>query len=110
MASETSALDALGFSLLNDVAPGEALLMLPMIPGKPRENLGLCRQQCHAAPSLAPCIIEYVYFARADSTIDGVSVYEARLRMGERLAQKIRQTKGEDFGIDVVIPVPESAR
>lgn len=111
MASETSALDALGFSLLNDVAPGEALLMLPMIPGKPRENLGLCRQQCHAAPSLAPCIIEYVYFARADSTMDGVSVYEARLKMGEQVAKKIKRQFGdEDHGVDVVIPVPESAR
>jgi amidophosphoribosyltransferase len=110
IASESAALDGLGYKLVNDVAPGEALLMLPMIEGQPRENLGLCRQRCHASPSLNPCIIEYIYFARADSTIDGVSVYEARLRMGERLAHRIRQEFGEDFGIDVVVPVPESAR
>merc|ERR1719454_127475 len=69
IASESAALDGLGYKLENDVAPGEALLMLPMIEGQPRENLGLCRQRCHASPSLNPCIIEYIYFARADSTI-----------------------------------------
>eukprot|EP00930_Biecheleria_cincta_P056299 TRINITY_DN42444_c0_g1_i1.p1 TRINITY_DN42444_c0_g1~~TRINITY_DN42444_c0_g1_i1.p1 ORF type:complete len:563 (+),score=78.56 TRINITY_DN42444_c0_g1_i1:37-1725(+) len=110
IASESAALDGLGYTLVDDVAPGEAMLMLPMIPGRPRDNLGLCRQCCHASPTLNPCIIEYVYFARADSTIDKISVYEARLRMGERLAQKIRKTFGECHGIDVVIPVPESAR
>eukprot|EP00931_Biecheleriopsis_adriatica_P049330 TRINITY_DN28535_c0_g1_i1.p1 TRINITY_DN28535_c0_g1~~TRINITY_DN28535_c0_g1_i1.p1 ORF type:complete len:565 (-),score=108.76 TRINITY_DN28535_c0_g1_i1:114-1808(-) len=111
IASESTAMDSLGYTSAGDVAPGEAVLMLPMIPGQPREDLGLCRQCCHASPSLNPCIVEYVYFARADSTIDGVSVYEARLRMGEHLARKIKKTFGEaDHGIDVVIPVPESAR
>eukprot|EP00928_Gymnodinium_smaydae_P061531 TRINITY_DN45584_c0_g1_i1.p1 TRINITY_DN45584_c0_g1~~TRINITY_DN45584_c0_g1_i1.p1 ORF type:complete len:559 (-),score=89.92 TRINITY_DN45584_c0_g1_i1:291-1967(-) len=110
VASESAALDALGYELQGDVKPGEALLMLPMIPGKPRENEGLFRQICHASPTLAPCIVEYVYFARPDSRLDGVSVYEARLKMGENLAKKIRRTYGDDHGVDVVIPVPESAR
>jgi amidophosphoribosyltransferase len=111
IASESCALDSLGYTLMGDVAPGEAMLMLPMIPGQPRENLGLCRQSCHASPSLSPCIIEYIYFARADSNMDGVSVYEARRRMGEKLAHKIRKKFGHDgHGVDVVIPIPESAR
>jgi amidophosphoribosyltransferase len=108
--SESTALDLLGFELLGDVAPGEAVLMLPMVLDCPRANKGLYRKLCHSAPVLSPCLFEFVYFARPDSIMDGVCVYEARLRMGERLAEKIRRLYGEDHGIDVVIPVPDTSR
>ncbi len=101
VASESVALDVLGFKLLRDVAPGEAILV--DVEGN------FCSQQCAANASLNPCIFEYVYLARPDSVIDGVSVYESRLRMGESLAEKIRT----DFGhlkIDVVIPIPDTSR
>jgi len=91
----------LGFKLLRDVAPGEAILV--DVEGN------FHSQQCAANASLNPCIFEYVYLARPDSVIDGVSVYESRLRMGESLAEKIRT----DFGhlkIDVVIPIPDTSR
>lgn len=110
LTSESAACDVLGYNLVGDVAPGEAVLLLPMKPGGPRSNKGMFRQQCHDAPVLAPCIFEYVYFARADSIIDGVSVYEARLRMGEHLARKIKRIHGDNHGIDVVIPVPDTSR
>ena len=101
VASESVALDVLGFKLLRDVAPGEAILV--ELDGK------FHSQQCAANASLNPCIFEFVYLARPDSVIDGVSVYESRLRMGESLAEKIRT----DFGhlkIDVVIPIPDTSR
>ncbi|GAO36327.1 amidophosphoribosyltransferase [Sulfuricella sp. T08] len=101
VASESVALDVLGFKLLRDVAPGEAILV--DVEGN------FHSMQCAAKASLNPCIFEYVYLARPDSVIDGVSVYEARLRMGESLAEKIRT----DFGhlkIDVVIPIPDTSR
>ncbi|MDP2878405.1 MAG: amidophosphoribosyltransferase [Sulfuricella sp.] len=101
VASESVALDVLGFKLLRDVAPGEAILV--DVEGN------FHSQQCAAKASLNPCIFEYVYLARPDSVIDGVSVYESRLRMGESLAEKIRT----DFGhlkIDVVIPIPDTSR
>jgi len=110
VSSESAAMDVLGYELLGDVAPGEAVLMLPMVPGHPRANKGLYRSMCHSAPVLSPCLFEFVYFARPDSVMDGVCVYEARLRMGERLAEKIRRIYGEDHGIDVVIPVPDTSR
>mmetsp|Transcript_13096 Transcript_13096/g.27115 ORF Transcript_13096/g.27115 Transcript_13096/m.27115 type:complete len:308 (-) Transcript_13096:1468-2391(-) len=73
-------------------------------------NTGKCHfHQCLDVKSTAPCIFEYVYFARPDSIMDGVSVYESRLKMGEKLAQKIIRTK-PDHDIDVVIPIPETAR
>ncbi|MHB8166600.1 MAG: amidophosphoribosyltransferase [Sulfuricella sp.] len=100
-ASESVALDVLGFKLLRDVAPGEAILV--EVDGT------FHSQQCAAEASLNPCIFEYVYLARPDSVIDGVSVYESRLHMGESLAEKIRT----DFGhlkIDVVIPIPDTSR
>lgn len=110
VASESAAIDVLGFEFIGDIAPGEAVLMLPMLPEKPRSNKGLFRSICHDSTVLAPCLFEFVYFARPDSVLDGVSVYEARLRMGERLAEKIKRLYGEDHGIDVVIPVPDTAR
>jgi amidophosphoribosyltransferase len=101
IASESVALDTLGFKFLRDVAPGEAIYI--DFEGK------LHSQQCSANASLNPCIFEYVYLARPDSVIDGVSVYETRLAMGEYLADKLtRDWVGVD--IDVVIPIPDSSR
>ncbi len=101
LASESVALDILGFKLVRDVAPGEAVLI-----SAAGEFLA---QQC-ATPKLhAPCIFEYVYLARPDSMIEDVSVYKARLRMGERLAQKIQRLR-PDHDIDVVIPIPDTSR
>ena len=101
VASESVALEALGFRLLRDIAPGEAVFI--------DEDGGFYSQQCAAEFSLNPCIFEYVYLARPDSLIDGVSVYEARLNMGERLVQKIRRDY-RHLDIDVVIPIPDSSR
>jgi amidophosphoribosyltransferase len=101
VASESVALDVLGFKLMRDVAPGEAI-MVDM-------DGGFHSQQCAENPSLNPCIFEYVYLARPDSVIDGVSVYETRLRMGESLAEKIR-TQFSHLKIDVVIPIPDTSR
>ena len=101
VASESVAVDALGFRLLRDIAPGEAVFI--------DEDGGFYSQQCAPRASLNPCIFEYVYLARPDSLIDGVSVYEARLNMGERLVRKIAR-KHRDLDIDVVIPIPDSSR
>jgi amidophosphoribosyltransferase len=101
VASESVALEAPGFKVVRDVAPGEAILVDP--------DGGFHSRQCALKPALAPCIFEYVYLARPDSLIDGVSVYEARLHMGERLAEKFaRQYRHLD--VDVVIPVPDTSR
>jgi amidophosphoribosyltransferase len=102
VASESVALDSLGFRVERDVAPGEAILIS-------EDGHQLTSRQCADAPRLAPCIFEYVYLARPDSLIDGVSVYETRLRMGEHLAAKIRREHA-DLRIDVVIPVPDTSR
>ena len=101
VASESVALDALGFRLLRDVAPGEAVFI--------DEDGNFQSQQCAAKSSLNPCIFEYVYLARPDSLIDGASVYETRLNMGEQLAEKIRR-QYRHLQIDVVIPIPDSSR
>jgi amidophosphoribosyltransferase len=101
VASESVALDSLGFRLLRDIAPGEAVLI--------DEEGNFHSQQCAPATSLNPCIFEYVYLARPDSVIDGASVYEARLVMGEKLADKIRRSY-RHLDIDVVIPIPDSSR
>jgi amidophosphoribosyltransferase len=101
VASESVAITALGFELLRDVMPGEAIFV--------DEGGELFSRQCAANPVLAPCIFEYVYLARPDSVMDGVSVYESRLHMGRYLAGKIkRQMPGLD--VDVVIPVPDTSR
>jgi amidophosphoribosyltransferase len=101
VASESVALDTLGFRLVRDVAPGEAIFI--------DEDGRFYSRQCAVNPSLNPCIFEYVYLARPDSVIDGISVYETRLRMGESLADKI-QRQHRDLSIDVVIPIPDSSR
>ncbi len=101
VASESVALQGQGFRLVRDVAPGEAVFI--DVEGR------LHTQQCALRPQLSPCIFEYVYLARPDSVMDGISVYAARLRMGESLAAKVRHTLplGD---IDVVMPIPDSSR
>jgi amidophosphoribosyltransferase len=101
VASESVAIDANGFRLLRDIGPGEAVFI--------DQEGRLHTQQCAAHASLNPCIFEYVYLARPDSLIDGASVYETRLNMGEKLAHKIRRSY-RHLDIDVVIPIPDSGR
>ena len=101
VASESVAIDALGFRLLRDIEPGEAVFI--------DEDGNFYSQQCAPKATLNPCIFEFVYFARPDSLIDGVSVYETRLNMGEKLAEKIRRDY-KHLDIDVVIPIPDSSR
>ncbi len=101
IASESVSLDVLGFTLIRDVAPGEAIYVT--VDGK------LHTQQCAENPVLRPCIFEHVYFARPDSIMDGISVYKARLRQGEKLAEKLLRER-PDHDIEVVIPIPDSSR
>ena len=101
VASESVALDTMGFELVRDVAPGEAILI--------HEDGSFHSCLCATRGSLNPCIFEYVYLARPDSLIDGVSVYETRLRMGESLAEKI-EGDYRHLDIDVIIPIPDSSR
>jgi amidophosphoribosyltransferase len=101
VASESVALDALGFELIRDVLPGEAVFI--------DSSSRLFLQQCAPQTDYAPCIFEFVYLARPDSIIDNVSVYKARLRMGEHLAAKIMRD-WPDHDIDVVIPIPDTSR
>ena len=101
IASESVALDTLGFKFMRDIAPGEAVFI--------DFDGHLQSQQCAEKTALNPCIFEYVYLARPDSMIDGVSVYETRLNMGEYLADKISR-EWLDNDIDVVIPIPDSSR
>src|SRR3954467_13990248 len=101
VSSESVALDSLGYELVRDVAPGEAIFI--------DEDGHFYSQQCAPNPTLNPCIFEYVYLARPDSVMDGISVYETRLRMGESLADKISREYGH-LDIDVVIPIPDSSR
>ncbi len=101
VASESVALDVVGFELIDDLAPGEAVFM--SLAGE------IHTRQCAEHPVTSPCLFEFVYLARPDSLIDKVSVYKARLRMGEMLAKKILQVRpGHD--IDVVIPIPDTSR
>jgi len=101
LASESVALDQAGYELMRDVGPGEAVYV--------DEHGRLHTHQCAEATRHTPCIFEYVYFARPDSIIDNISVYKARLRMGELLAEKIRRER-PDHDIDVVIPIPDTSR
>ncbi|SFM67508.1 amidophosphoribosyltransferase [Halopseudomonas yangmingensis] len=101
IASESVSLDVLGFELIRDLAPGEAVYI--------NEQGELFTRQCCDNPVYSPCIFEHVYLARPDSMIDGVLVYKARLRMGEKLAEKIARER-PDHGIDVVIPIPDTSR
>jgi amidophosphoribosyltransferase len=101
LASESVALDMLGFQQLRDIAPGEAVFI--------DEAGRLHTQQCVAITRHAPCIFEFVYFARPDTKIDNISVQRARMRMGDRLAEKIRRERPE-HDIDVVIPIPDTSR
>jgi amidophosphoribosyltransferase len=101
VASESVAMDVLGFRTLRDVAPGEAILI---------DTRGNFRsRQCAEKTVEAPCMFEFVYLARPDSIIDGVSVYESRVKMGEFLADKLRRVIPH-ADIDVVIPIPDSSR
>ncbi|WP_373755542.1 amidophosphoribosyltransferase [Neisseria sp.] len=101
VASESVAFNALEFDLERDIAPGEAVVIT--LDGQ------IHTRQCSDAAKLSPCIFEYVYFARPDSVIDGVSVYQARLDMGEALAAKIKREMPVD-DIDVVMPIPDTSR
>ena len=101
IASESVALDALDFTLMRDLKPGEAVFIT--LDGQVHMH-----ESPYAKPA-SPCIFEYVYFARPDSMIDDISVYKARLRMGEALAHRIL-TDWPDHDIDVVIPVPDTSR
>ncbi|MBP6252612.1 MAG: amidophosphoribosyltransferase [Rubrivivax sp.] len=101
LASETVALEGTGHKVLRDVAPGEAVFV--DLAG------GVHTRQCAEHPQHYPCMFEYVYLARPDSVMDGISVYQARLAMGETLAQRVISTMPPSQ-IDVVIPIPESSR
>ena len=101
VASESAALDILGFQRLRDVQPGEALVITAR--GE------LYSEICAEAGKHAPCIFEYVYFARPDSMIDNVSVHKARMRMGVKLGEKILRLR-PDHDIDTIIPIPDTSR
>lgn len=101
IASESVAITSLGFRVVRDLAPGEAVFI--------NAQGRLFTRQCAENPSYTPCIFEHVYFARPDSIIDNISVYKARLRMGEKLAQTI-QREHPDLRIDVVMPIPDTSR
>ncbi|MBC7591054.1 MAG: amidophosphoribosyltransferase [Salinibacterium sp.] len=101
VASESLVLESAGYEFVRDVAPGEAVFIAP--------NGEMTSKQCATNPRLIPCSFEYVYLARPDSIMNGISVYEARLRLGDRLADTIaRYTPMGD--IDVVMPIPDSSR
>jgi len=103
VASESVALDCLGYTVEGDVAPGQTVIFT---------NSGKKYMSTYASGVLNPCIFEYVYLSRPDSTIDSVNVYQSRLEMGKFLAKKIQKTLTEDElqGIDVVIPIPDTSR
>ena len=101
VASESVALEGTGHRLARDVAPGEAIFI--DLEGRVHTH------QCAEHPQLNPCMFEYVYLARPDSVLDGISVYQARLNLGETLAQRVISTLPPSE-IDVVIPIPESSR
>ncbi len=100
VASESVGLDTIGFKVIRDVEPGEAIYIT--------EDRQLHSKQCAPKTTLTPCIFEYVYLARPDSTLSGVSVYESRLEMGRKLGAKIKR-EWADLEIDAVIPIPETS-
>ncbi len=101
VASESVALDVLGFELERDIAPGEAVFI--DLDGN------IFTQQCADNPDPRPCIFEHVYLARPDSIMDGIHIHKSRMRMGQKLAEKIKR-ENPDHGIDVVIPIPDTSR
>lgn len=101
VASESVAVEGIGFEFVRDVAPGEAIFI--------SNDGSFHSQQCAENPSLNPCMFEWVYLARPDSCLDGVPVYNVRLRMGDYLAEKIKREL-KDVPIDVVMPIPDSSR
>ncbi|HEY1589548.1 MAG TPA: amidophosphoribosyltransferase [Rhodanobacter sp.] len=101
VASESVAFDVLGFKRIRDIMPGEAVIIT--------DQGQLHSRRCAEGVPHTPCIFEYVYLARPDSMIENVSVYKARLRMGQKLAEKILRER-PDHGIDAVIPIPDTAR
>ena len=101
IASESVAITSLGFTVIRDIEPGEAIFITK--DGK------LYTRQCAENPQYSPCIFEHVYLARPDSIIDGISVYNSRLLMGETLAEKILEQR-PNHDIDVVIPIPDTGR
>ena len=100
VASESVALDILDFEFMRDVEPGETIYIT--------QDGQLYSKQCSDNPQYYPCIFEYVYFARPDSFMNGVSVYQSRILMGQKLGQKIAR-EWKDIDIDVVIPIPETS-
>ena len=100
VASESVALDILDFEFMRDIEPGEAIYIT--------QDGQLYSKQCANNPQYYPCIFEYVYFARPDSLMNGVSVYQSRILMGQKLGQKIAR-EWKDIDIDVVIPIPETS-
>lgn len=101
VASESVAVDILDFELVRDVEPGECVFI--------DTEGNFHSQQCAKNPVKSPCIFEYVYFARPDSMMDGISVHKSRMRMGTKLAEKIKRDF-PDHDIDVVIPIPDTSR
>ena len=101
IASESVAIDSLDFTLIRDISPGECIFI---------DMAGnIHSQQCAENPVLSPCMFEYVYFARPDSIIDGISVHKSRMRMGDKIAQKIKHDY-PDHDIDIVMPIPDTSR
>ena len=101
VASESVAITALGFEIVRDILPGEAIFI--------SASGHLFSRQCSEPANYTPCIFEHVYFARPDSVIDGMSVYQSRLNQGQRLAERLLES-WSDHDIDVVIPIPDSGR
>lgn len=101
VASESVALDTSGYELIRDLAPGEAVFIS-------QEGV-IVTQQCAPKSILAPCLFEYVYLARPDSIIDGISVHHARMEMGVKLAEKVMRER-PNHDIDVIIPIPDTSR
>jgi len=101
IASESVALDTLGFERVRDIEPGEAVILT--------RDGRLLHRQCAQETRRSPCLFEFVYFARPDSIIDDIFVHKARLRMGKKLARKIQRVMSKD-DIDVVIPIPDTSR